>query len=80
MKKIPRNLSGQALVKRLKKLGYITTRQSGSHLRVTTEENGTHHLTIPNHTPLKVGMLSNILKDVADHFKMTKEELLDKLF
>lgn len=80
MKKTPRNLTGQALIKRLRKLGYTPTRQSGSHIRITTEENGTHHLTIPDHSPLKVGTLSNILKDVAAHFKITKEELLDKIF
>jgi predicted RNA binding protein YcfA (HicA-like mRNA interferase family) len=80
MKKIPRNLTGQALIKKLKKLGYVPTRQSGSHIRVTTEENGTHHLTIPNHSPIKVGTLSNILKDIASHFKITKDELVEKIF
>mgnify|MGYP001586639809 CR=1 FL=1 len=47
--KIPRDLSGQDLVKALKKLGYIPTRQTGSHIRITTLDNGEHHVTIPNH-------------------------------
>lgn len=80
MKKIPRNLAGQDLIKKLKKLGYKATRQTGSHIRVTTKENGTHHLTIPNHTPLKIGTLSNILKDIANHFQLSKVELLSKIF
>ena len=80
MKKIPRNLSGQQLIKHLKKLGYKQTRQVGSHIRLTTEENGTHNLTIPNHKPLKIGTLSSILNDIAVNFNITKEELIDKLF
>lgn len=78
--KIPRNLSGKDLIKKLKKLGYEPTRQAGSHIRLTTSENGTHHITIPEHKPLKIGTLSSILKDVAEHFKMTREELLNLLF
>ncbi len=78
--KIPRNLSGKDLIKKLKKLGYEPTRQVGSHIRLTTTENGTHHITIPEHKPLKIGTLSSILKDVAEHFKMTRDELLNLLF
>lgn len=79
MKKIPRDLSGKALVQKLKTLGYQQTRQIGSHIRLTTEENGTHHITIPEHNPLKLGTLSNILKEVASHFKISKEELIDRI-
>jgi predicted RNA binding protein YcfA (HicA-like mRNA interferase family) len=38
--KTPRDLSGAELAKALRKLGYTVTRQSGSHLRVTTREGG----------------------------------------
>jgi len=78
--KIPRNLSGRELIKKLKPLGYKVTRQVGSHIRLTTQENGSHHLTIPAHNPIKIGTLSAILKDVAAHFKISKEELLEKTF
>lgn len=80
MKKTPRNLTGKELIKKLKKLGYKPTRQLGSHIRITTEVNGTHHITIPNHSPIKIGTLSNILKDIAFHFGITKEEIVDRLF
>ncbi len=80
MKKIPRNLNGQDLIKKLGKYGYIQTRQVGSHIRLTTEKNGIHNITIPNHNPIKIGTLSNILKDVADHFEIDKKELIDSLF
>lgn len=78
--KIPRDLTGSELIKKLKKFDYLVTRQSGSHIRLTTSVNGEHHITIPNHDPLKIGTLSSILNDVAAHLKITKDELLNKLF
>ena len=78
--RLPRDLSGSDLAQVLRKLGYSITRQSGSHLRLTTFEHGEHHLTIPHHASLRVGTLSAILADVAAHFEMSREQLLDKLF
>lgn len=78
--KLPRDLSGADLVKLLKKLGYQPTRQSGSHIRLTTQINGEHHLTIPNHALLRVGTLSSILNEVANHFNKSKEDLMRALF
>ena len=80
MKKIPRDISGSELTKLIGKFGYQITRQTGSHIRLTTKENGIHHITVPNHKPLKIGTLSNILSDIADHFQISKKELLEKLF
>lgn len=77
---MPRDLSGQDLLKYLKPFGYQITRQTGSHIRLTTYENGQHHITIPNHDPLKIGTLSAILADVASHFNKTKEEFMQLLF
>lgn len=77
--KLPRDLSGQELIKSLKKLGYEPTRQVGSHIRLTTQQNGAHHITIPKHSPLKIGTLSAVLKDVADHFQISREELLKEI-
>lgn len=78
--RLPRDLSGSDLAQSLRKLGYSITRQTGSHLRLTTHEHGEHHLTIPQHTPLRIGTLSTILADVATHFEISREQLLDKLF
>ena len=78
--RLPRDLSGNDLAQALRKLGYSITRQTGSHLRLTTHKDGEHHLTIPLHSPLRVGTLSAVLADVATHFKMTREQLVDKLF
>lgn len=75
-----RNISSSELIKALKKLEYVSTRQSGSHIRLTTAKNGQHHVTIPNHDPIKIGTLSSILNDVAEHFQKSKEEIAKELF
>ena len=75
--KLSRDESGISLVKKLSKLGYIVTRQKGSHIRLTiTLDEHEHHITIPNHDPIKIGLLSKILNDVAVCLGLTREELL----
>ncbi|MDJ0692576.1 MAG: type II toxin-antitoxin system HicA family toxin [Xenococcaceae cyanobacterium MO_188.B32] len=78
--RLPRDLTGQELAKALTKLGYVTDRQTGSHLRLTTQENGEHHITVPNHSPIKLGTLSAILREIAEHFNIDRDELLSRLF
>lgn len=77
--KLPRDLSGNELAHSLKKYGYHVTRQTGSHLRLTTFTNGEHHITIPKHSPLKIGTLNGILSEVADHLQIEKNELIRAL-
>lgn len=77
--KLPRDISGDQLAKALRKLGYVASRQTGSHIRLTTIEHGEHHVTIPRHSPLKVGTLASILQDVSEHFDLTREQLLSTL-
>ena len=78
--KMPRDISAGDLIKLLKYYGYIVTRQSGSNIRLTTIENGEHHITIPDHNPIKIGTLSAILTDVAAHFNKSKDELAAQMF
>jgi predicted RNA binding protein YcfA (HicA-like mRNA interferase family) len=78
--RLPRDLSGNDLARALRKCGYEVTRQTGSHMRLTTQEKGEHHITIPRHDPLRVGTLSAILGDVADHLGITRDELARRLF
>jgi predicted RNA binding protein YcfA (HicA-like mRNA interferase family) len=76
----PRNVSGQELIKLLKKLGYQIIRQKGSHIRLSCVKKGnTHHITIPNHDPLKLGTLNSILSEVSAFLQISKEELIDQL-
>lgn len=78
--RLPRDLSGDDLAKALGTLGYTVTRQTGSHLRLTTLEQGEHHITIPRHNPLRIGTLAAILADVANHFEISRDELATQLF
>ena len=78
--KLPRDITGNDLAKALGKLGYHVTRQSGRHIRLTINENGEHHISIPAHNPLKIGTLSAILSDIESHHKLTREKLLEFLF
>jgi predicted RNA binding protein YcfA (HicA-like mRNA interferase family) len=78
--KLPRDISAGQLIKALAKRGYQITRQKGSHVRVTTHSNGEHHITVPNHDPLRAGTLAGILRDGAEHFGISKDSLIDELF
>ncbi len=75
--KLPRDCGAPELVRALTRFGYRVTRQTGSHIRLTKSlPAGEHHITVPNHTPIKVGTLSAILKDVAVHHQMTLDALI----
>jgi predicted RNA binding protein YcfA (HicA-like mRNA interferase family) len=79
--KLPRSLGGEELAALLGRYGYQVTRQTGSHIRLTSIFKGTeHHLTIPRHKPLKVGTLNSIVSEVATYLEVEKQELIDKLF
>ena len=91
--KLPSDLSGEQLAHALARLdcpeslaqcaretGLQVTRQTGAHLRLTTADPSEHHITIPNHDPLRVGTLAAILRDVAGFHGMSRNELLDRLF
>jgi predicted RNA binding protein YcfA (HicA-like mRNA interferase family) len=77
--RVPRDLSGADLRKALGVLGYEETRQTGSHVRMTTRMRGEHHVTVPNHKALPAGTIRAILRDVARHFGCTTEEIVSRL-
>jgi predicted RNA binding protein YcfA (HicA-like mRNA interferase family) len=79
--KIPRDISGIELTKKLGKYKYQITRQTGSHIRLTSTFKGTeHHITIPRHDFLKIGMLNSILDSVAAYLEIEKDEMVEELF
>ena len=77
--KLPRDLRGPQLAGALRSLGYSVTRQSGSHIRITTQLDGEHHEVVPNYSPIKVGTLQAILRSVAVHHGLTVAQVLEKL-
>lgn len=78
--RLPRDVSGDELARRLARFGYTMTRQTGSHLRLMTEAGGTHHLTIPKHPSLRIGTLSSIVSAVAAHHELSREAVVTRLF
>lgn len=81
MPKIPRDISGRELSQILKETGYEITRQTGSHIRLTsTIKNKTHNITIPDHDTIKIGTLNQILRDIAEHLQIEKQSLITELF
>jgi predicted RNA binding protein YcfA (HicA-like mRNA interferase family) len=78
--KVPRDISANKLIKMLSTLGYSQTRQVGSHIRLTlNKDNQSFHITIPNHNPIKIGTLNNILNDISAQVKISKQELIERL-
>lgn len=80
MARLPRDLSGRDLGRALRRYGYEVTRETGSHVRLTTHQGGEHHVTIPDHASLRVGTLAAILADVATHLKIERRALVAALF
>ena len=80
--KIPRDLNGADLAKRLAANGngYVVTRQSGSHMRLSRQTaEGQQHRTIPAHKPRRVGTHRQILKDVASQTGVSLEEIVQAI-
>lgn len=78
--KLPRDTDARELIKALQRIGYQVVRQSGSHIRLQTQHPKPHALTVPKHSPLKLGTLSAIVGDIARQRDMDKGELLRLLF
>ena len=79
--RLPRDLSGLELARLLRRYGYEITRQTGSHLRLTSNIQGkAHHLTVPAHKEVRVGTLNAILLSVEAYLEIDRQQLLKELF
>ena len=79
--KLPRDMGGEELAALLDKHGYKITRQTGSHIRLTSTSKGfEHHITVPKHKPLRVGTLSSIVNEIADYLEIERQKLVKELF
>jgi len=78
--KVPRDLSGADLVKCLcRSWGYRRVHQVGSHVILDTDEPSPHRIAVPDHRNLRLGTLRSILRDVAGHKGVSREEVLASL-
>jgi hypothetical protein len=71
--RLPRDISGDDLVRALAK-------QTGRHVRLTTQLGGEHHVTVPRHRALRLGTLSGIVDEVAKHHRLSRDEVARRLF
>ena len=77
--KLPRDVSGQQIVRVLRHLGYEVVRQKGSHIRMRHNGPPTHYATVPNHDPVKAGTLHGILSEVSQAQTIALEKLIEML-
>ena len=76
-----RDADAAQLVRVLRIFDYILIRQKGSHMRLRSMYSGEEHLlTIPIHSPIKIGTLQSILSSVANNVGLSKPELIERLF
>ncbi len=81
MHRLPRDVSHKDLCTLLTRYNYAVSRQTGSHIRLKSNFMGyAHSITIPAHSPIKIGTLNNILKAIDAYLKITKEDLIESLF
>ena len=75
--KIPRDLSGREIVKVLcKKWDYRQVHQEGSHIILQTDTPSHQRIPVPDHNPVRIGTLNSILRLVATHKGVDKQEVL----
>ena len=77
--KLPRDISGDRLIRLLEGLGYRVTRQRGSHARLKHDGPPAHSITVPRHKRLKTGTLQPILAEIARMRSVTIDSLVDAL-
>ncbi len=73
----PRDLSGRELVKILcKHWDYVELKQEGSHIIIQTETPSPQRIPVPDHKALRLGTLNSILRFVAVHKGVQKQDIL----
>jgi hypothetical protein len=74
--KLPRDLAGRALAQALcKHWDYRIVNQV--HIILQTETPDHQRIPVPDHHSLRIGMLNKILRLVADHKGVIREEIIE---
>jgi predicted RNA binding protein YcfA (HicA-like mRNA interferase family) len=78
--KLPRDLSGEKLALLLcRKWDYQQVNQVGSHIILQTDQPASQRIAIPAHKALRIGTLNGILRTVASHKNVGREDILSSL-
>jgi predicted RNA binding protein YcfA (HicA-like mRNA interferase family) len=75
--KIPRDLSGREIAKALcKHWDYRQVHQEGSHIILQTDTPSHQRIPVPDHNTVRIGTLNSILRLVATHKGVDKQNVL----
>jgi predicted RNA binding protein YcfA (HicA-like mRNA interferase family) len=75
--KLPRDLGGSEVVAALcRKWGYTKVHQVGSHVNLETNQPSHQRIVVPDHKSLRIGTLNKILREVAEHKGVSREDIL----
>lgn len=78
--RLPRDVSGDDLIRALGRRGYRVTRQVGSHVRLSVNtDRGEHHVSVPRHDRLRVGTLAAVVGEVAAWLEIDRDDLIADL-
>ena len=78
--KLPRDMSGERLIVGLRrKWGYVEANHVGSHVILETNQPTHQRISIPTHAALRVGTLHSIVRAVAQHKGVRREDILKTL-
>jgi hypothetical protein len=78
--KIPRSVSGAHFAEVLcRRWEYVKVNQVGSHIVLETSEPGHQRIAIPDHNPLRLGTFSSLLRMIARHKGVTRDEIIETL-
>jgi len=70
-------VSGDKIIRMLRRLGYEVIHQRGSHVKLRRHTAiGTHTIIIPRHKEIAKGTESDILKSISLHNQIPKAELI----
>ena len=70
--KVPRDVNGAEAARALKRLGFVSLRQTGSHLILRKQS---RTVVVPQHKPLKPGTLKGIIEQAG----LTLEQFVAEL-
>jgi len=78
--KLPRDIAGRDLVRALvRSWSYREVNRVGSHIILQTETPVHHRLSVPDHSPLRIGTLNAILRSVAKAKNINREDVIASL-
>lgn len=76
---LPRDVRPEDLIRVLKSVGFVESRQTGSHITLTHPGPPECHLTIPDHRSISIGVIRMVLRVCESKLGIPAEQILSKL-